>query len=257
MKLLWCGNTKATNGHLTDSSDTTIGRVTYKVNAIWFVIIYVVNTFYKEGLFKPMSMDIKTGKRVRKTREERSAEILQAATQIFIQEGYAELTLRRVAKDVDIRLSTVQHYFDSREALIAALIDERIQHYKNSYAELKTRIGIDSEAKARAIVRFLLDDSLSADTCGFFTQIWAMGFQKADSRAQLSDMYESHRQDLAGIVASLRPDLDERECFQRATMMSSMIEGSLIHLGHGLPVDARLEGLRDRIADYLIALIKA
>lgn len=204
-----------------------------------------------------MSTDKNAPKRIRKSREERRSEIIEAATHIFIHEGYAELTLRRVAREVNIRLSTVQHYFDSRGALLNALLEQRILFYTDSYVALKSRLDGSAEEQARAILRFLLDDSRNQDTCGFFTQLWAMGFQSEECRSQLFEMYRVHRQDLAEIVAMLRPELDETERLQRATMISSMIEGSLVHLGHGLPVDSRLSGLRERICDHLIALIKS
>ncbi|GGO83971.1 hypothetical protein GCM10011348_29130 [Marinobacterium nitratireducens] len=204
-----------------------------------------------------MSTDKTAPKRIRKSPDERRAEIIEAATYIFIHEGYAELTLRRVAREVNIRLSTVQHYFNSRDALINALLEKRILFYTDQYAALTSTLDGSAEDQARAILCFLLDDSRSQDTCGFFTQLWAMGFQSEECRSQLFEMYRVHRQDLADIVAMLRPELDETECLQRATMISSMIEGSLVHLGHGLPIDNRLSDLRERICDHLIALIKS
>src|SRR6185503_8707626 len=44
----------------------------------------------------------------------RVEEILDAARHVLAQEGYAEFSLRRVARRVNIRLSTLQHYFPSR-----------------------------------------------------------------------------------------------------------------------------------------------
>ncbi|MCE3028100.1 MULTISPECIES: TetR/AcrR family transcriptional regulator [unclassified Salinicola] len=195
-------------------------------------------------------------RRVRKTREERRSEILDAATKVFVDEGYAELTLRRIAKEVDIRLSTVQHYFESRESIIKTLIYNRVQTYLSNHAALKEEVTGSGEDKVRAIFKSLVEDSLNVETCRFFTQMWAMGFQSDIFRDQLFEMYDCHREDIAEVIALVRPDLSPTERFQRATMISSMIEGSLIHLGVGLPSDDRLNGVRERMLEVLVNLAK-
>lgn len=196
-------------------------------------------------------------KRVRKPREERKAEILIAATGILVNEGHAELSLRRVAKEVSIRLSTVQHYFESREVLLNALIDDRVELYRESFAMVRAQAEGSVEEQARAVIEFLLYDSLDPETCGFFTQFWALGFQASDARQQLFELYHHHRKELADIVASVRPDLSPSECLKRAAMISSMIEGSMVHIGRGLPIEPDLEDLRERMADHLIGLINS
>ena len=48
-------------------------------------------------------------------RAARVEEILIAARHVLASEGYAEFTLRRIAREVKIRLSTLQHYFPSKD----------------------------------------------------------------------------------------------------------------------------------------------
>ncbi len=48
---------------------------------------------------------------------ERSRIILDCARSILVNEGYAELTLRRAAERAGIRLSTLQYYYPTKEKL--------------------------------------------------------------------------------------------------------------------------------------------
>lgn len=204
-----------------------------------------------------MTTEGKGTKRVRKERAERQTEILETATRVLINEGHAALTLSRVAREVGIRLSTVQHYFESREALLSALLDYRIGRYGESFERVKAEAEGNPEELARGMIAFLLLDNTNSETCRFFTQLWALGFQSEDVRLQLFHLYDAHRRELAEIVANVRPDLKPVECMQRAAMISSMIEGSLLHIGAGLPLGPDLVDLREQIEDHLMCLIKS
>src|SRR6202008_1882403 len=52
----------------------------------------------------------------------RAHEILQAARTLLAAEGYAGLSMRRVAGAARMSLSNVQHYYPSRELLLEALL---------------------------------------------------------------------------------------------------------------------------------------
>lgn len=196
---------------------------------------------------------LRAGKR---TPGERSREILEAAKKILVEEGYAELTLRRIARSLGISLSTVQYYYGSREALIEAVIAKRIALYKAKRTHIKKEVKSKEAGQIRDFFRFLLADSLSEETCCFFTQVWALGFQNTAYKKQLCHMYAEHREELTILVAELRPDLNAQACLQCATVVSSMIEGSLLHLGVGMTADDSLAGVREKMLDSIMLLIK-
>ncbi|MEL7897121.1 TetR/AcrR family transcriptional regulator [Vreelandella neptunia] len=204
-----------------------------------------------------MNQQLNTVKRTRKPREQRKAEIVDVATRILIDKGHSELTLRGVAKEAGIRLSTLQHYYESRELLLDAIIDKRLRLYRDTYVKVQAEASNDPEQQLMAVVRFLLDDSMNQQTCGFFTQLWALGFQSEEARCRLSDLYANHRKDLAAFIGCVNPNIEEQECLARAAMISSMIEGSLIHIGTGEPDVPELVGLRQRFAQHIMAFIKS
>ena len=57
-----------------------------------------------------------------RVREEMTAEILAAAREHLAEEGAAALSLRSVARDLELAPSALYRYFDGRDALLSALI---------------------------------------------------------------------------------------------------------------------------------------
>ncbi len=71
-----------------------------------------------------MSEFIQTIPRQRKPRghgSERKAEILAAATRIFLQEGVAGATMRRIASEVGVSPTALYVYFPDKEAILEAI----------------------------------------------------------------------------------------------------------------------------------------
>jgi TetR/AcrR family transcriptional regulator, fatty acid metabolism regulator protein len=60
---------------------------------------------------------------VRKSREDRTAAILQAARCVFEERGYEAATIAEIAERVDVVEGTVLHYFTTKRALVIGLIE--------------------------------------------------------------------------------------------------------------------------------------
>lgn len=65
--------------------------------------------------------------RIAKKHEAARAEILEAARQQMTKEGAAALSLRAIARDLGMTAPAIYRYFDSRDALVTALIVEAYQ----------------------------------------------------------------------------------------------------------------------------------
>lgn len=185
-------------------------------------------------------------KRLRKSREERVSEIINAATKIFIEEGYSEVSLRRIAKDIDVRLSTIQYYFASKKTLLNNMLKFKIDSYYNTLEDFQSG-NHNPENQLSDYIRYLIDDNTEKETCCFFTQLWAIGFQDEDNLALLSYAYEMHRESLAQLIQNIFPERDKLDSLQRATIMSSIMDGAVVHVGYGLPVRPEFEGLSEKL----------
>jgi TetR/AcrR family fatty acid metabolism transcriptional regulator len=72
-------------------------------------------------------------KNVRKSREDRTTAILQAARKEFEERGYEAATIAQIAERVDVVEGTVLHYFTTKRALVIALIEA-------FYADITSRL---------------------------------------------------------------------------------------------------------------------
>jgi AcrR family transcriptional regulator len=91
-----------------------------------------------------------------RVREEMAAEILTAARERVAREGAAALSLRSVARDLEMAPSALYRYFDGRDALLSALI---LQAYESLAAEAER-----AEGQAAAAVTPPPDASSGRDT---------------------------------------------------------------------------------------------
>jgi AcrR family transcriptional regulator len=79
-----------------------------------------------------------------RVREEMTAEILAAAGERVARDGAAALSLRSVARDLEMAPSALYRYFDGRDALLSALI---LQAYESLAAEAE-RAAVQAETPA-------------------------------------------------------------------------------------------------------------
>ncbi len=76
------------------------------------------------------------GKFLRKTREERENEILEAALKVFLQKGYRKTTMEDIINETTLSKGGFYHYFGSTKEIFFALLD------KQSNAEIDFLTGI-------------------------------------------------------------------------------------------------------------------
>lgn len=85
--------------------------------------------------------------RVVKKPEVRWQEIVSIARDLFLEKGYERTTLQDVMKKAGIAKGTVYHYFDSKEALLEAVVENIVDEY---IAKLRTVLD---EKKGNALDR--------------------------------------------------------------------------------------------------------
>ena len=73
-----------------------------------------------------------TSQRFNKTIE-RKKEIIKAAMQLFSEKGYAQTSMRDIARTMGVSLGLCYRYFDSKQILFNTAIDLYIEECCNSY----------------------------------------------------------------------------------------------------------------------------
>lgn len=160
----------------------------------------------------------------------RRALILDHATTILVERGYAALSLRAVASAAGISLGNLQYYYTTRASLVGALLDRHLASFLSD-RETMLRPPVDLDVALDAI----LTDDCDQATATLFLEIWAMSRHDETVAATVREFYDQY----ARLVASvLTPDPDGREegVSTRATAVMTLLEGSTL-LRTGLIAD--------------------
>lgn len=99
--------------------------------------------------------------------EERRAELLEAARRRFVRDGFAEVAVSRIVRDVGVAQGTFYYYFDSKEAVLDALIQAHVQEVASRLAGVASDASRDPRTALQEMVRTELDfDSRRASELG-------------------------------------------------------------------------------------------
>lgn len=189
----------------------------------------------------------------RKATSERQIEIVQAAREILVSEGFHKLTLRSVANRVGIKLASLQYHFASRAVLIQALIGQASDYYQSRINELlELDFGVVPQQKLEQAIRSMLDDHKSQEENHFFSQLMAMTIEEPAAQELIDDFYQRLWTTGSDLLLELNPSLDEDERLNRSAHLVSLVEGCGFFIS-----SPRLCGkLPDSYYDHIINWVK-
>jgi AcrR family transcriptional regulator len=100
----------------------------------------------------------------KKPQQERSiamvATLLEAATRVFVKEGYAKATTNRIAAAAGVSVGSLYQYFPSKDAIAVELL----RRYRDGLVELITaRLASVTKETFASVVRELIGDLLRAE----------------------------------------------------------------------------------------------
>ncbi len=93
-------------------------------------------------------------------REELRQEILDAAREMFIEEGYENVSMRRLAERIEYSPTTIYLYFKDKAELFNQLCDETFAQLALRLEKLHKRLGHDPLTYLRAGLRAYVDFGL-------------------------------------------------------------------------------------------------
>ncbi|MBS7707766.1 TetR/AcrR family transcriptional regulator [Chelatococcus asaccharovorans] len=101
----------------------------------------------------------KTGPHKEKTgprKELMERELLDHATELFARNGYAGTTLRDIADTANIGRTSLYHYFSSKEAFLAALVEEVTLTSSTLLIEIRRRTDLTPRGQLEAAAHMLV-----------------------------------------------------------------------------------------------------
>jgi AcrR family transcriptional regulator len=179
---------------------------------------------------------------------ERAVAILGVARELLGTEGYGALSMRSVALRVGVSLSTVQHYYPSREALLEALLNQAFDGYQAGIDQrLAQRSGVSGDsgkAVFQSIIDYFLDDLRDQISSGLFFEIAALANRHPYASRMFDTMLTRARRTLRNLMRDIAPELTPRQCEIRGALIVSQMIGLMIFLSDTRPKHAELAELQ-------------
>jgi AcrR family transcriptional regulator len=158
-------------------------------------------------------------------------DILDAATALLAEEGYAALSTRKVAARAGMRPGNLQYYFPAKRDMVRALLE---RYLERSLDRLAARVGAGEqtpEARLRRAIEGILSQQDLALDCTLFREIWALASHDADVARAMSDFYRQYRAHLEEALRSVNPELRRSDCRRLATAVAALLEGLSVVAG--------------------------
>ena len=164
---------------------------------------------------------------------ERTQAILHAARAIFASEGYAGLSMRRVAAEVGISLSNVQHYYPSKDLLIEAVLLMTMNRFQEKIDSISRDMGATSRAaQLLSTIDMFLEELGDPVTYGLFFEIWALAARNEFASKLMDTMIARERKAIYKLIAGLNPDISDDDYKLRAVLIVAQIEGLMLFRYH-------------------------
>lgn len=183
--------------------------------------------------------------------QERIEQILKAARDILIDNGYSGLTMRKIATAVSITIGNLHYYYS-----MADLQDHVIGDYLAGFENVRIEAGTLAEDQFTAVVGFIIDDLNNRRTTNFFPELWAMANHDEQAAERMHELYRKARLDLNELIGTLNPALSENEREQVALFISASMEGLTPFIGNGKPWESKIPGIKNIAVNSFLELVK-
>jgi AcrR family transcriptional regulator len=184
-------------------------------------------TLSSTAIFDPQTA---TAVRRRGNRESRVPEIIDVSINVLIAAGFAGYTINRVANDADIRLSTLQHYFSTREALLHATIEEIAKRYFERFRRFAENRKRSPQARLDSIIDDAFADFVKPGLSAGIVESWGLALHESFARDVVVEAQKQFTRLFAQLVGEINPELSMEERELRGALIVSSCQGLVIFL---------------------------
>ncbi|MES2130200.1 MAG: TetR/AcrR family transcriptional regulator [Pseudomonadota bacterium] len=159
----------------------------------------------------------------------RAQDILQCARQILASEGYAGLSMRRVAQEAGISLSNVQHYYPGKDALLEAVLLYTMDLFQAKMDSIwADPSGATAQQRFLSTIDMFLEEITDPVTHATFFELWALASRNEFASRLMDRMLARERKAIFNLIRGLNPAIADEEYMQRAILMVAQIEGLML-----------------------------
>lgn len=164
------------------------------------------------------------------------------------------MSFRNVAREERMSIGNLQYYFPTRGSLLDAVCREHAAEWAAG-AEAAAAQGRTPRDAFVRVIDYWLDSQQRADVKIFWQLSALSAYDDEATREILRRQDDALLDKLAEALRAVHPDMGRGESLRRAALISSLIDGAGLFLGHSRPQIPGLRGLRRDVRDAAIALV--
>lgn len=187
--------------------------------------------------------------------QEKVRSILFAAIELLADEGPGGFSMRRVADRLGIKVAAIQHYYPSRDALVAAMGKFFTLFYKGEQDRVLNATYKTDRARLEAYVDFSLDRASGPPL--MFAMLSEGQTGSPEMARSLRDIYELDVTRISALLEPLTPHLSKTERNARAAFLSAAMDGLEIYFSKEPSLTPNVPGLRKHSREALIKMALA
>ncbi len=183
-------------------------------------------------------------------KEARRQQLLDAARTRLAGRGYRDVSVDEICSAAELSKGTFYGYFESKQAMLLALLDEEMGQLEQSLAEISSRPASKGETHLREFTRGVLREAEDPGRVQLRADLWALATTDEVVRSRLNEAVARRR-------ALLRDALDrmlERDDLRLPRELANAVASILLALGDGLVLHSALDPTAFRWANIRHAL---
>lgn len=183
------------------------------------------------------------------------AHILAAGHRVFIRDGHAGLSLRKVADEAGVAVGNVSYYFETKRALIEAVLCEALadyieEHIRHFEADRQSPLEI-----LLNVVEFYVSNARTSNA--LFFHMWGFAASDPAAKALIRKLYRPIGRFIYFLVRAARPDASESRTREIVLQLFSLEEGVKLFIGMGPDDNPALASAESHIRDLARRIVLA
>ena len=159
--------------------------------------------------------------------------VVKAAKRVFLASGGSQFSIRRVAKEAGMSMGALQHFYPTRDQLLASVLEFVTNEYEAEWEQVSRDFPFNGEDRLMRAIEYLVGDVQSTETRQFFFSLWALSCHNKFSATLQEEMYAQHSRNVAAFVGAARPDFSERQCLEAAIQIIALTDGYMLFTAPG------------------------
>ncbi len=171
--------------------------------------------------------------------------IISAAREIFVNEGHASLSLRKVARKADIAVGNLTYHFPTKHILLDAMLREALAEYAEDHL---AQFEADRDSPLDILLNVVTYYARNAwESHRFFYQMWGYAGSDETAMETVRNLYRPIGRFIYYLIREANPELSDHEIRRATLQLFSLEEGYKLFVGMGSTNDGALTSMEDDI----------